>query len=71
MIYTDASTLKPGDLVVIDHRNKSYKGLVLEIESINPEHDNWCYRVTLKQPEFDNGFRIENYDTRLLQRFES
>ena len=71
MKYTEALTLEKGDLVVISKRNKSYGGLVLEIESVNPKHEVHRLRVTLKQPGFNNGFRIENYDTRLLQRFET
>lgn len=72
MRYADALTLKEGELVVIDNnRNKSYGGLVLEIESINPERDNWNIRVTLKQPGFNNSFRIKDYDSRLLKRYES
>lgn len=72
MRYAEAATLKKGELVIIaPDRNKHYGGLVLEIESICPEHDNWCYRVNLKQPGFDSGFRITNYDTRLLKRYES
>ena len=72
MRYEDALLLKKGDLVVISGKpNKSYEGMVLEIDSINPEHDNWCCRVTLKQPGFDNGFRLNDYDTRRLQRYES
>lgn len=70
MRYTDAKLLKKGDLVVIDHRNKYYAGLILEIESINNDCDNWCGHVTLKQPGFDNEFRIKDYDTRHLQRYE-
>lgn len=70
MKYTDSKLLKKGDLVVIDHRNKYYAGLILEIESITNDCDNWCGRVTLKQPGFDNEFRIKDYDTRHLQRYE-
>lgn len=72
MRYAEAAKLKEGDLVVISgSRTKTYSGLILEIESINSEHDNWCYRVTLKQPGFDGGFRIKDYDTRLLKRYEA
>lgn len=69
MKMKEALTLKPGDLVVLDHRNKHYGGMVLEIVSIN-EWTNWCMHVTLKQPGFDEGFRIEDYDSRHLKRFE-
>lgn len=70
MRNTEAANLKVGDLVIVDSRNKHYGGLVLEIESISPEHD-WCgYLVTLKQPGFDCGFRIKDYESRHLQRFE-
>ena len=69
MRYEEAATLKKGDLVIIDHRSKCYGGLVLEVESIDSK--DWCgYRVTLKQPGFDNWFRIRDYDSRHLQRFE-
>ena len=71
MRYAEALTLKEGELVVIDgNRNKSYANLVLEIESIKEEDYNWCRHVTLKQPGFDNGFRIKDYDSRLLKRYE-
>lgn len=70
MKYAEAEKLKAGDLVVIDDRSKYYRGLVLEVESINLEHDNWCLRVNLKQPGFNGGFRITNCDTRYLRRFE-
>ena len=69
MRYAEAKTLKVGDLVVMDGVNKNYGGLILEIESINPIHDNWCYRVTLKQPGFNGDFRIKDYDSRLLKRY--
>lgn len=71
MKFAEAAKLKSGDLVVIDNRNKNYGGLVLEIESINPEHDCWSYRATLKQPGFDGGFRITDYDSRHLKRYEA
>lgn len=67
--YTEAMELKAGDLVILDNRTKYYGGLILEIESINPLHDNWCYRVTLKQPGFNGSFRIVDYDTRHLKRY--
>lgn len=70
MKYTEAANLKIGDLVIMDNRSKSYGGFVFEIESINPEHDNWCHRVTLKQPSFDKGFRLKDCDTRYLKRYE-
>lgn len=69
MKYTEAEKLKVGDLVIIDKRTKRYAGLILEIEEITG-HNNWCYRVTLKQAYLDGGFRIRNYDTRHLQRYE-
>lgn len=72
MRYADAATLTKGELVVISGKpNKHYEGFVFEIESISPEHDNWRYLVTLKQPGFDNGFRIKDYDTRRLKRYEA
>lgn len=71
MRYEEAQKLKKGELVVLDSRNKKYGGLVLEIESINPEHDNWCCRVTLKQPGFNKGFRIKDCDSRYLKRYEA
>lgn len=71
MRYAEASTLKEGDLVIMDNRNKHYGGLIFEIESINPNHDNWCYRMTLKQPGFDGGFRINDCDSRYLKRYEN
>lgn len=71
MRYAEAATLKPGDLVILDERNKHYGGLVLEVESINPEGDFWCYRVNLKQPGFNGGFRIKEYDSRHLKRYEN
>ena len=70
MRYVEAMKLKEGDLVIIDDRNKYYGGLILEIESINPMHDNWCYRVNLKQPGFNGGFIIKDYDSRHLKRYE-
>lgn len=71
MRYAEAAMLKAGDLVVLDNRHKFYGGLVLEVESINPNHDNWCYRITLKQPGFDSGFRVKDYDSRHLKRYEA
>lgn len=70
MRYAEAIHLKEGDLVILDSRNKNYGGLVLEVESINPKYDNWCCRVNLKQPGFNSGFRIKDYDSRHLKRYE-
>lgn len=71
MKYAEAAKLKKGDLVVIDKtRNKVYGGMIFEIDEINTKHDIWCYRVTLKQPGFNNDFRIKDYDTRLLRKYE-
>lgn len=70
MNKTEAAKLKVGDLVIIDNRNKHYGGLVLEIESIDTSNDPWCRRVDLKQPGFNGGFRIKDYDSRHLKRYE-
>lgn len=70
MKYVEAKKLKKGDLVVVSKRNKYYSGLVFEIEDITAD-ELYRLRVTLKQPGFDNDFRIFNYDTRQLQRYES
>lgn len=70
MRYAEATKLKEGDLVILDSRNQNYGGLILEVESINPKHDNWCYRVTLKQPGFNGDFHIQDYDSRHLKRYE-
>lgn len=72
MKLTEAAKLKVGDLVIIDNRNKHYGGLILEIDSIDStkEIEIHCYRVTLKQPGFNSEFRIKNYDTRHLKRYE-
>lgn len=64
----EAAKLKKGDLVVVNTGTR-YIGLVLEVESIIP-FDNWCYHATLKQPGYDYGFRIKDYDTRRLKRLE-
>lgn len=69
MRYAEAMKLKEGDLVIVDSRNKNYGGLIMEVESIEPEYD-YCYRVTLKQPGFNSGFRIKDYDSRHLKRYE-
>lgn len=69
MNYAEALKLKKGDLVVINNRITHYQGLVLEIEDII-NGDCWCRRATLKQPGFNGGFHLDNYDTRYLQRFE-
>ena len=70
MRYEEAMNLKEGDLVIVDARSNCYGGLILEVESVDPEHDNWCYRVTLKQPCFNSNFRIKNHDSRRLKRYE-
>lgn len=69
MKIEEAKTLKKGDLVVMDNRSK-YGGLVLEVESIDSTWETWCCRVTLKQPGFDKGFRIQGQDTRYLKRLD-
>lgn len=69
MRYAEAMKLKEGDLVIVDSRNKNYGGLIMEAESIEPEYG-YCYRVTLKQPGFNSGFRIKDYDSRHLKRYE-
>lgn len=69
MKYDEALKLKKGDLVVMDNRSTHYIGMVFEIDDIT-SIDNWCLRVTLKQPIFNNDFRIHNYDTRRLKRYE-
>lgn len=73
MRFAEAAKLKEGDLVVYDPiRSKNYGGLILEVESVcHKDSDfNWCYRVTLKQPGFDNGFRRVDVDSRYLKRYE-
>jgi hypothetical protein len=70
MRYAETVNLKKGDLVVINNKNKHYRGLVFEIESIDDMHKTYITGVTLKQPGFDNGFRIKNYPTGQLKRFE-
>ena len=72
MKYTEAAKLKKGDLVVINKtRSQTYGGLIFEIENVDHlGYNPWCCRVTLKQPGFDGGFRLKDYDTRLLQRYE-
>lgn len=70
MKLEEASKLKPGDLVILDNRNKFYGGMVLEIESIKPKEEPWCYRITLKQAGYDGGFRLRDYDSRHLKRYE-
>ncbi len=70
MRYVEAMELKEGDLVVIDSRNKNYGGLILEVESIKPDYG-YCCRVTLKQPGFNSSFRVKDYDSRHLKRYES
>lgn len=70
MTIKEAITLKKGDLVIMSNNTKHYKGMIFEVEDFT-EHDNWCCRVTLKQPGFDGGFRLYNYDTRRLERFEA
>lgn len=69
MRYAEAMKLKEGDLVIVDSRNKNYGGLIMEVESIEPEYS-YCYRVTLKQPGFNSGFRIKDYDSRHLKRYK-
>lgn len=72
MKIKEASKLKKGDLVIISSsRTKTYNGLIFEIEEIRPKTDCWSYRITLKQPGFDGGFRLKDYDSRLLKRYES
>ena len=72
MKIKEASKLMKGDLVIISsNRTKTYQGLIFEIESIEPKTDMWSYRVTLKQPGFNGAFRLRDYDSRLLQRYES
>lgn len=70
MKLTEAKMLKKGDLVIIDERNKYYRGLVLEVENI-VEDNPYYLCVDLKQPEIDSSFRIKNYDSRHLIRYES
>lgn len=65
MRYAEVITLKIGDLVVVDNRNKRCGGLVLEVVSINTKN----YLVTLKQPGFDSDFIIVDYDARHLKRY--
>lgn len=69
MRYAEAMKLKEGDLVIVDSRNKNYGGLIMGVESIEPEYS-CCYRVTLKQPGFNSGFRIKDYDSRHLKRYK-
>lgn len=70
MREAEAMKLKEGDLVTFDSRHKIYGGLILEVESINPEYYNRFYRVTLKQPGFNGGFCIRDCDSRCLKRYE-
>lgn len=72
MKIKEASKLKKGDLVVVSSsRTKTYQGLIFEIENIKPDMDSQSYKATLKQPGFNGEFRLKDYDTRLLQRYES
>lgn len=69
MKHDEAYTLKVGDLVVINHKLDKLYGWVFEIEDITHRY-NYGALVTLKQPNFDGGFRKYNYDTRRLKRYE-
>lgn len=69
MKQEEAMKLKIGDLVVIDNRNKCYGGLIMEIEQIKPDGD-YCYRMNLKQPGINSSFRITDYDSRHLKKYE-
>lgn len=69
MKYYEAYTLKVGDLVVVNHKLDKHHGWVFEIDDIT-HRDNYGLRVTLKQPCFDGGFRMYNYDTRRLKKYE-
>lgn len=69
MRRAEAAALKPGDLVVMGGKSK-YEGLIFEIESINPKWDIYQYRITLKQPGFDTGFRIVDYSTRMVHKYK-
>lgn len=71
MRFIEAKTLKEGDLVVMDDKQSTrYFGLILEVDSIKPDdYDRFVY-VTLKQPGFDGEFRIKDYDSRRLRRYE-
>ena len=71
MKFVEALQLKEGDLVVVNgNRNRRHGGLVLEIESITLGYGDFHYcLVTLKQPGFDGGFRLKDYDSRLLKRY--
>ena len=71
MKYDEFLKLKKGDLVIVkSEQNKIFKGLVFEIDSIHPESNIRSHRAILKQPGFDEGFRIE-YSGKLLERYES
>lgn len=69
MKYAEAAKLKVGDLVVINSTGKQYKGLIFEIENIESLY-NYCLHVDLKQPGYDGGFRIRQYDSRFLKKYE-
>lgn len=70
MKLAEAKKLKKGDLVMIpETRSKSLGGLVFEIESI--DYQDCCgIRLTLKQPGVSTAFRLREYDSRVLKRFE-
>ena len=72
MKHTEAAKLKKGDLVVISAKGRTtYKGMVLEVESVVYCASRHRWLVTMKQPGFDNEFRIKEYDAVLIKRYEA
>lgn len=65
----EAYTLKVGDLVVINHKLDKLYGWVFEIEEITAQYRDGL-SVTLKQPNFDAGFRKYDYPTKRLKKYE-
>lgn len=65
MKKAEAMKLKQGDLVVMQKRAAKYAGMVLEVDNVDPG-DWWRCLLTLKQPGFETGFRIEGIDSRMV-----
>lgn len=69
MTIKEFRNLKVGDLVIIKN-SKKYEGLVFEVAE--EAHNKKGYEdgrkgnyLTLKQPVFDNGYRLEMYGEKL------
>lgn len=69
MTVKEFPNLKRGDLITCYKQLKHYYGLVFEVVDISGDGFNGC-KVIVKQPNFDNGFRLTINNLSHFKKYE-